>query len=97
VQLPQERQQWQAERQEAARRAQGAASLCHSVIVSRRTPCVTLCNKVGQEKISTLVRLLLAPAMMTPTPAPAPATETLPETPEQLRARVRAALLHGSA
>jgi sRNA-binding protein len=38
-----------------------------------------------------------APAAMTPTPAPAPATETRPETPDQLRARVRAALLRRSA
>jgi ProQ/FINO family len=34
-----------------------------------------------------------APAVMTPTPVPAPATET----PEQLRARVRASLLRRSA
>jgi sRNA-binding protein len=38
-----------------------------------------------------------APAAVKPKPAPAPPTETLPETPEQLRARVRATLLRRSA
>jgi sRNA-binding protein len=38
-----------------------------------------------------------APAVVKPDPAPAPPIETLPETPEQLRARVRAALLRRSA
>jgi sRNA-binding protein len=38
-----------------------------------------------------------APAVMTPTPAPATPYGTLPETPEQLRARVRASLLRRSA
>jgi len=38
-----------------------------------------------------------APAAVKPKPAPAPPTETLPETPEQLRNRVRATLLRRSA
>ena len=38
-----------------------------------------------------------APAMVKPKPAPAPPIETPPETPEQLRTRVRAALLRRSA
>jgi sRNA-binding protein len=38
-----------------------------------------------------------APAVVKSDPAPAPPIETLPETPEQLRARVRASLLRRSA
>jgi sRNA-binding protein len=37
-----------------------------------------------------------APTVVKPKPTPAPPTETLPETPEQLRARVRATLLRRS-
>src|SRR6202162_1776409 len=39
----------------------------------------------------------VAKAAVKPAPAPAPPAETAPETPEQLRARVRAALLRRSA
>jgi sRNA-binding protein len=38
-----------------------------------------------------------APAVVKPKPGPAPPTDTPPEMPEQLRARVRASLLRRSA
>jgi sRNA-binding protein len=49
-------------------------------------------RKAGKKEAKTA-----APGVVKPTPAPAPPAETLPETPEQLRARVRASLLRRSA